>query len=208
MNTVNTPIPAGFRQDAQGRLVHESHVREIDKLRDELVARLIADAKPLREAIRTYRETAFSEIQAFIDLSLQEHGAKVGGAKGNVTLLSFDGRYKIIRAVAENIVFDEQLQAAKALIDECLAEWTDGARPEVATLVQDAFRVDSAGNIRTGTILGLRRLEIRDERWQRAMTAIAQAVQVVGSKTYLRLYERDAKGQYQPISLDIAAVGP
>jgi hypothetical protein len=28
----------------------------------------------------------------------------------------------------------------------------------------------------------------------------------VGSKTYVRFYERDAQGQYQPISLDIAAV--
>ncbi len=72
--------------------------------------------------------------------------------------------------------------------------------------MRDAFRVDSSGNIRTGSVLGLRRLDIADERWQRAMQAISEAVQVVGSKTYLRLYERNSDGAYVPISLDIAAV--
>ena len=110
------------------------------------------------------------------------------------------------RAIAEAVIFDERLQAAKALIDECLREWTEGARSEIALLVQDAFRVDGSGNIRTGSVLGLRRLNIDDERWQTAMQAIGEAVQVVGSKSYLRLYERDVNGHYQPISLDIASV--
>jgi hypothetical protein len=33
---------------------------------------------------------------------------------------------KIQRNIAEHIVFDERLQAAKQLIDECLKEWTEG----------------------------------------------------------------------------------
>lgn len=57
-----------------------------------------------------------------------------------------------------------------ALIDECLAEWTQGARPEVVTLVNDAFRTDTKGEIRTARVLALHRLEIADERWQRAMS--------------------------------------
>lgn len=198
-------IPAGYRQDAKGRLVPESAMRPIDKLRDELVQTLIARALPLRELLIDYRAQAFADIQAFVELSAEEYNARIGGAKGNITLLSFDGRYKIQRAISESIVFDERLQAAKELIDDCLREWTEGARSEIALLVHDAFRVDGSGNIRTGSVLGLRRLNITDERWQMAMQAIGEALQVVGSKTYLRLYERDANGYYQQISLDIAA---
>ena len=69
-----------------------------------------------------------------------------------------------------------------------------------------AAGISGSGNIRTGSVLGLRRLEINDLRWQEAMRAISEAVQVTSSKTYLRLYERDDKGAYQPISLDIASV--
>jgi hypothetical protein len=204
MNT--TTIPAGFRIDAKGRLIPESTIKPLDLIRDALVQQLVNQAKPLRAQLVDYRERAFAEIDALVDLAAQEYNATLGGEKGNVTLYSFDGRYKVIRARAEKISFDERLQAAKALIDECLRDWSQGARPEIATLVQDAFKVDQAGNIRTGTVLGLRRIQIADERWQNAMLAIGDAVQVVDSKSYLRLYERDAKGDYQPISLDIAAV--
>lgn len=56
-------------------------------------------------------------------------------------------------------------------------------------------------------MLSLRRLEIEDERWQRAMTAIGEAVQVVGSKSYIRVYERIGESdQYAPIPLDIASI--
>lgn len=107
--------------------------------------------------------------------------------------------------MADNIAFDERLQAAKALIDECLHEWTEGARAEVITLINDAFRVDQAGNIRTGSVLALRRLQIDDERWQRAMQAIGEAVQVVSTKAYVRIQERVGDtDQYRSIPLDIA----
>lgn len=205
--TAQPQIPAGYRRDAQGRLVHEEQIKPVDKLRDELVLALVQRARTTHDALVQYKAAAFGEIEAFLDLSAAEYGAKIGGKKGNVSLLSFDGRYKIQRAVQESIAFDERLQAARALIDECLREWTEGARPELATLVNDAFRVDTRGEIRTARVLALRRLDITDERWLRAMDAIGDACQVVGSKSYIRVYERIGDSdQYSPISLDIAGV--
>ena len=184
----------------------ESQIRPIDLARDALVRELIEKAKPLRKELATFRRNAFDDIEALVQLSGEQYDVKLGGKKGNLTLTTYDGEYKVIRAISETLVFDERLQAAKELIDECLRDWTEGARPEVAVLVQDAFRVNTNGDIRTGSVLGLRRLDIQDERWLRAMQAISEAVSVLGSKTYLRLYQRDARGAYQPISLDIAAV--
>ena len=96
--------------------------------------------------------------------------------------------------------------AAKALIDECITDWSAGSRPEIQVLVNNAFQVDKAGNINTGRVLGLRRLNISDDRWLAAMKAIGEAVQVIGSKSYVRVYERiDDTDQYSPIPLDIAS---
>ncbi|VXD03985.1 DUF3164 family protein [Pseudomonas sp. 9Ag] len=200
-------IPAGFRQNGQGHLIPESMIKPIDQERDRLVRHLVDRASELSSELREFKEMAFGDIKAFIEMSFEEYGARVGGKKGNVTLFSFDGRYKIQLAVQESIVLDERLQAARSLIDECLRDWTEGARPEVVTLVNDAFRTDTKGEIRTARVLALRRLEIGDERWQRAMKAIGEACQVVGSKSYIRIYERVSDtDQYQPISLDIAGV--
>nr|PRK21838.1 hypothetical protein BV206_01488 [Haemophilus influenzae] len=65
--------------------------------------------------------------------------------------------------------------------------------------------MDKEGNLNTSRILGLRRVDIQDERWQNAMQAISESVQVVSSKAYVRLYERVGESdQYVPIALDVA----
>ncbi|MCU0213301.1 DUF3164 family protein [Pseudomonas shahriarae] len=200
-------IQEGYRKDAKGHLVPVDLIKPIDLARDELVTELVKKAKSVSALLGEFKASAFGDIKAFVEMSAEQYGASIGGKKGNVTLLTFDGRFKIIHAVQDSIKFDERLQAARALIDECAAEWTQDARSEVRVLVNEAFRTDKAGEISTGRVLGLRRLEIQDGRWQQAMRAIGEAVQVVGSKSYLRVYERIGDSdQYAPIPLDIASI--
>lgn len=196
----------GYMENAQGHQVPLAQVQEIDKARNELVMEKVAKAKAMRKALAALKAEIMDDVGAFIQLSAEKYEVKVGGNKGNVTLYSFDGRYKIVRQVAENITFDERLQAAKALIDECLRDWTKDARSEIQALIDQAFQVDKEGNLSTSRVLGLRRLKITDERWQRAMQAIGDSIQVTGTKPYVRVYERKENGSYTAIPLDMAAV--
>jgi aminopeptidase N len=197
-------INEGFMVDAKGRHVPLSLVAPIDMARNDLVNDLVGEVKNENKVIAALRRKLFDEIEAFVTLSAELYEVKLGGQKGNVTLTSFDGKYKIVRANQDTLVFDERLQAAKSLIDACLLRWSAGAAPEIKVLINDAFQVDKAGNINTGRVLELRRLAIKDEEWLRAMAAIGDALQVAGSKSYVRVYERDADGKYQPITLDMA----
>lgn len=206
MSTEHT-IPTGYWRDAKGCLIPESMIKPIDKERDRLVRELVGKARGVSEVLARFKGEAFGDIAAFIDLSAEQYQAQLGGKKGNLTLYSFDGKYRIQRAIQDRIAFDERLQAARVLIDECLADWTEGASPELQAIVNQAFDTDKEGQINTGRVLSLRRLDIKDERWLRAMNAIGEAVQVVGSKSYIRVYERIGEtDQYQPIALDIAGV--
>lgn len=201
-----TKPPQGYMQDAQGRLVPESMVKDIDKLRDQLVREVAGAAIALSAQIRAFKQATFTDVAAFVGVSAEQYGVALGGDKGNVTLYSFDGRFKLVRAVQESLRFDERLKAAKALIDECITSWAAGARDEIKVLVNDAFKVDSTGDVNTNRVLGLRRLKISDERWARAMQAIGDSVSVVGSRSYIRVYERVGQtDQYAPIALDVAA---
>ncbi|KNC89686.1 DUF3164 family protein [Trabulsiella odontotermitis] len=199
--------PDGYWTDARGVLTPVSLVKPIDQDRDALVGELVELAVNVSAALRDLKERAIADVQAFVDLSAEKYGAKTGGAKGNVTLFTYDGRFKIQRQMAENIKFDERLQAAKTLIDECLADWTKDASPEIHALISQAFSSDQEGNIKTGRVLALRRLKINDERWQNAMLAISESVQVVGTKSYIRVYERVGDSdEYRPIALDMSGV--
>jgi hypothetical protein len=198
-------IPEGYRLDAKGRLVPVGVIKPIDLTRDELVIELVGRAKKLSQTISAFRNEVFDLADQFVALSAAEFKVALGGRKGNLTLHSYDGRYKVLLAIAEHLTFDERLQAAKALIDECLNEWVEGSRDEIKVIVSDAFDTDKEGKLNTGKILGLRRHDIKDKRWQRAMAAIGESLQVVGSKRYVRFYERVGDtDRYEPISLDIA----
>lgn len=199
--------PEGYWVDAKGILTPETLIKDIDKMRDTLVGDIINRALAVNKMLTEFKLGTFADIAAFVDLSANEYNVSLGGKKGNVTLPSFDGKYKIQRAMQDRITFDERLQAAKALIDECLADWVEGARPEIHTIINRAFSSDKEGEINTGAVLALRRYDIQDTRWLRAMDAISEAVQVVGSRSYVRVYRRIGDtDQYQAIPLDISGV--
>ena len=198
-------LPAGYMQDGQGRLVPIESIKKVDLARNDLVMELMAKAKNLAGVLATFKMAAMDDIQAFVELSGEEYGARLGGKKGNVTLYSFDGRFKLLRSIDDFLVFDERLQAAKSLIDECLKRWTVGSQAELRTIVNDAFQVDKTGRINTKRVLGLRRLDIQDDTWQRAMLAISESVQVIDTKAYIRFYERQPDGSYKQLNLNISA---
>lgn len=200
-------IPAGYWQDASGNLIPESKVKDIDKLRHQVVTDLCTMAEKSRDGLADFKAHAMQEVAALVSTSMEQYGVKAGGEKGNVTLISFDGRYKLVRSMQDKLTFGEQLMAAKALIDECVHEWAQDADDNIKVLVNHAFQTDKEGKINTGRVLGLRRLEIRDAKWKSAMQAIADSIQTASTKPYVRFYKRnDITGDYQPISLDVAAV--
>lgn len=124
-------VPDGYMENALGHLVPVEQVREMDKARDELVREKVAKVKAMQAQLRALKLELMGDISAFVQLSAERYGAKVGGGKGNITLMSYDGRYQIKRQVSETLCFDEGLQAAKALIDECLREWCEQSPGEL-----------------------------------------------------------------------------
>ena len=209
MTAITTPTtaPAGYWQDQHGNLVPDAKVKDIDKLRHQVVTDLCLMAKERSAALGKFKLDAMQEVAALVSTSMEQYGVKSGGNKGNITLVSFDGKYKLVRQMQDHIVFGEQLMAAKELIDECVQEWSEGANDNIRVLVSHAFQTDREGKINTGRVLALRRLAIKDEKWQQAMQAIADSMQTASTTPYVRFYERDeGTGEYKAISLDVAAV--
>jgi hypothetical protein len=198
--------PSQYRTDAKGNLVPLANIKEIDLLRDELVRELAGKAQAVQEELADFKRSAMDDIAAFVQLSADRYQVQLGGRKGNVTLHSFDGSLRVTLAMQDTLAFDEGLAAAKALIDECINEWTADSRTELKTLINTAFQVGQDGKISTSRVLGLRRLNIDDEKWHRAMDALSDSLQVQMSKAYVRVHKRDSRGEYQLLNLDIAKV--
>ena len=196
---------ADYMVDAKGSLTPISLIKAEDKLEDQTVRTVLGFARALSEQVARFKGHTYEDLGA-LDAVLAEHyGVSKGGAKGNKTYMSFDGLLKVQVQVADHIDFGPQLQIAKALVDECLEEWTEESRPEIKNIITRAFNTDKAGQINRSDIFMLLRLEIADDRWTRAMEAIRAAMRVVGSKTYVRCYERDhLDGAWRAVTIDLA----
>lgn len=194
-----------YMRDAQGGLRPIELVKATDQLEDETVRKIMGHMVALSEQISRFKGHTFEDIGALDEVLAQEHGAKLGGRKGNKTLMSFDGLNKIEVRVADQIDFGPELQIAKQLVDECLNEWAADARAEIRALVTKAFNTDKEGLINRSDIFTLLRLDITDPRWVRAMDAIRSAIRVVGSKTYVRGARRAAvDAPWENVTVDLA----
>ena len=208
MTQTKINVPEGFMLNARGGLDPVDIVKDVDKLRDDMVHEIVNESIQKHKELQEMKKRFFSTIDAFVRLSAEKYNLNYGGKKGNMTFLSYDGMYKVVVSVNENIFFDERLQIAKELIDQCIKDWATDSRNEIKALIQDAFYVGKSGKLDKNRILGLRRLDIQDERWQKAMTAISDSIQIAGSREYIRIYERDPNNsdKYNLINLDIAAL--
>ena len=204
MNTEENPK---HWTDAKGRMVPESLISDMDKLKEQTIKTVVGYAVELSGQIRRFKGHTFDDIYSLLDLLKEKYGAKLGGKKGNIELVSYDGCRKIQISVADNISFGPEIHVAKALLDEYIEEAIEGASDEIRALVTHAFETDKPGHINREALFSLRRLEIKHQKWIAAMQAITDSLFVVGSKSYVRVYQREnPEALWEMILLNIAAV--
>lgn len=197
-----------FMIDATGGYVPVSVVKDEDKLMDQAVRKIIGYAKDLSAQIDRFREHTMEDLATLDALLAEKYNTKVGGKKGNRTYRTFDGLLTVNVQVAQLTTFGPQLQIAKTLIDECLNEWSAESRPEIQLVVTRAFNTDQEGKVNKNELYKLLRHKIEDDRWQRAMQAIRDAITVIGSKEYVRFYEKaDEQSRPTAITIDLAKAG-
>lgn len=188
---------------SDGSLVPETQVKDIDKLRDQVVQKAAENLMDLKTRMIQEKAAVIEDILEFMDVSAEQYGVKLGGEKGNLTLTSIDSNVRLEYKNNDSITFNEQIQVAKQLIDAYLDDLTKDSNPELRTIVSAAFRLRQ-GRIDVKSVLRLREYNISDERWRKAMDVIDDAKQIISTKKCLRLYIRNKLSgdmEFQPFDL-------
>lgn len=201
------PVPAGYWRDAKGNLVHERNVRAVDRDMDDVVRRIHGFGEPLSEQMWRFRRHTTVDIMEFLGRTAERYGAKLGGRKGNVSLTTFDGRLRVQLAQADRVEVGPEIEAARALVEECISRWGKGSDRNLRALVDQAFVAGADGTLSATALLRLRRVEIDDDEWRRAQDAIADALRPVGRAEYIRLYRRGTPDEgWDQVPLHLATV--
>ena len=194
-----------YMRGADSGLSLKSKIRPQDLLQDELVRKVLGFALPLSAMIGRFVQHTYDDADSLVELLDQNYQVKRGGKAGNLTFTTFDQLMKVEVTRAKIIDFGPSLAQAKELLDECVAEWSGGADENLKALVTRAFNVENGGLVNRSALLGLLRHDIADERWRRAMKAIQDAIEIRGTKRYVRIYHRPSTDdQWINVPLDAA----
>lgn len=203
----DTNIHQGYMRNAMGHLVPEDQVRDQDKLRDQVARELADAAKALSLALKDFKKKSLGDVADLISIAGERYGVQMGGKKGNVTIATYDGQYKVQRSYADRLTFTEEMEVAKVLVYGCIRAWSKGADSHLMAIVDRVFSPNRSGQIKTSDVLDLLRLEIDDDSWKAAMKAVKDSIMVSGSAVYIRVYERIGESDnYKAIPLDLAVV--
>jgi hypothetical protein len=73
-------------------------------------------------------------FESLEQICLDEHGVKLGGKKGNLTLALFDGSFRIERSYQKRSYYDESIKAAQMLMTDYICDKAVDA-PELVEMV-------------------------------------------------------------------------
>ena len=203
--------PKGYRRNAKGNLIREGNISGAERDMDAVVERIHCFGSALSEQMYRFREHTMTDIVEYLERLVARYGGKPrrSGHKGNVSLVSFDGRRKVQLTVADRVEVGPEIAAAQSIIEDCIDEWGKNSSIKLRALVDSAFRPDAAGRLSVSQLVQLRRVQIDDVRWTKVQQAITDALRPAGKAEYVRLYDRSVPTDpWQQVPLHLATVRP
>jgi hypothetical protein len=192
-----------FLLNSRGFEVPVTDIKPQDLLKHDMVTELIKQAKEQSKAHEDFKSKVFSEVNDLISLVANEYDVTIGGAKGNVSLTSFDQKKKVQVGIADQISFGSEIDVAKQLITEVIEEELAETSGFITQLMRDAFEADKQGQYNKNRILALRKYRDanKSDKWANAMKALDEAIIASSSKTYITFQEKNAQGAWVQIPL-------
>lgn len=192
-----------FLINSRGFQTPINEIKPQDLLKHDLVTELAEQAKAQSKAHEDFKKKVFSEVNDLISLVANEYDVSIGGAKGNVSLTSFDQKKRIQVGIADQISFGQEIDIAKQLITEVIEDELADTSSFIAQLMRDAFEADKQGQYNKNRILALRKYRDsnKSDKWGNAMKALDEAIICSNSKTYITFQERNIQGAWVQIPL-------
>jgi len=193
--------------DFKGDLTAAENISKEDKARDRVAETVCTKAIKISEKLAEFK----NEVSGIIDEYLAGVADKFKTTwKGNTQIVNFSQDLRVQVRIQESMDFDEKLNVAKNLIDECLLAWTSDSNPALATLVNKAFETDRKGKINREFVLKLIHLKMNAkthmDKWNEAIQILEKSMFVKSSKRQLTFQKRGENGEWETILLDFAAL--
>lgn len=188
-----------------GQEIPSKYVSQKDKLDDKTVEQIVKIAKKLNQQLAEGKTKINTLLENYIKSSNELRKVNVEW-KGNFTIMNFDKSLKVEKRIAEYIEFNNELQIAKGLIEQCINKWTDNALEQVKLIINDIFNIGKKKLIPRNNLIKLKKYKFPEPEWKQAMQIISEALEVSERRPYVNVYEKMSEKAYKQILLNFSAV--
>lgn len=193
--------------DPAGQQVPAKYVPAYDRMRDQIAQRIAKRWQDEQARLAKVKAETEADIEKLVAAAAKAADVSLGGNKGNVQFRSFDGNITVARDRHYRTEFDERLQFAQELINEAIAELTDGSNADLAEIASRAFSPRKSGNLDMQRIRDLRTYNVRHPKWRQACEIISECERTIAFRDYIRVAVRTAPdAKPTNINLDIASL--
>ena len=190
--------------DPNGNEVPSQYVPKLDKERDRLAQRTLKKALDINKRLTNFKEESVNDCDALFEKMMAEHKVKKNG-KGNYSISSFDKNIKIEISIQERVEFDDLIQVAQEKINEYIKDRTDGVDFDLQQIINLAFKT-TKGRLDTKRVLSLFSLNITHKTWLEAMEILKKSIHRNVSKRYMRIWQKDKRGEYKAVELNFSSI--
>ena len=195
-------------KDESGVSIPYDRLTKLERDREKLTAAIARKAAKVSDELAELKQYLVDKCTEAWEAYLLEYKGDKAAHKGNFTFHNFDRSIRIEVNVSEPIKFDDPIiQIAKQKLDAFLQDGITSTNDFIKEIVLGAFET-RRGQMDVDKVLGLKRYtdRINDERYTECMNLIDKAIRKPTSKRYYRISLRNDKGEYIPVSLDLASL--
>ncbi|EOW2077614.1 DUF3164 family protein [Vibrio parahaemolyticus] len=194
--------PEGFVYDASGNLISKANISAIDLRKDAFTASMVEQVKDQQKRLAQFKENLVKAFETFRTELLEQYDAKLHtrGSGDNVTIYSFDGRYKMSYKTPKLKALGPEFEASRELAREWFHKNKDNAPHDLLLPAQEFY----TGEMTLNKALKFIGWKVQDPILVKAQAAAKDSMIVIGKKSYFNFYERDEEGEYQAVHLNFA----
>ena len=194
--------------DESGTSIPFTRIKAVEKLHERKSAQLLKQALNINNQLKDFKtlmqatcEEAFNAFMASKDVKKE--------TKGNYTWFNFNRTIKIEVNISEPIKFDDlTIQAAKAKLDEFLQHEIESKNDYIKDMIIQSFETQRTGQLDVKDVMKLTKFKARvnNPLFSEAIDLINSAIRKPQSKTYFRIWLKDADGKYNNIDLNLSSI--
>ena len=189
----------------QAKEERKKNLNTYNAMIDEQVNETIPELQSVSEQLSMVKKAVFDNFQSLLDMKKDVLKMTSNGQRSH-TFTSSDGKMRIELGVYQLDNYRDTVNDGIAMVKEYITSLAES--DETRALVDMVLKLlskDQKGNLKASRVLQLRQIteEVNNERFTEGVEIIMNSYAPTPSKTFIRAFVKDDKGEWKGIPLSI-----